>query len=722
MSRRSIILRTHLLIQHGLHQTRSSTFRDGFDRALEVMRLEDRVLFSASVIAPIVAEMADAGMMGSSSASTISVLEDSGFGIPDAQLLDVVADSLLPGQNADQSTHASASADERTLELVFLDSSISNPEQMMAELSRDSGGDLSRNLEFIIVDSQKDGIAQITSALLRYNGVDGLHIVSRGEAGQIQLGSTRLSLETLDRYRPAISAWQYSMSDKADLLFYGSDLASSADGRVLLSEISRLTATNASAGEQLTTTFEAAAASNQPVATVDPLMLTGVQPESSISPVVPSQDQTSDLRPAPNENIPVVTVARQWEIPVRPPSGDGSYTTVLTIQPPRSEIVFVDTGVQDYQQIVADLTSSFRPGTTIQIHVLDGSRDGLQQIDAVFAQLGRPVDAVHFITHGTDRALRLGSVWIDTTALKSRRAEFIAWSAVLSPDADLVFYGCSLAGAESGRSILESIAAWTGADIAASTDATGAASLGGDWDLEFQIGDLGSQIVVSDQLQAEWQGLLATFTVTNTNDSGVGSLRQAILDANALGGLDTITFSIAGTGPHTINVLSALPTITDTVIVDGWSEPDYVTNGNKPIVLLDGNNLAADGLVLTATADGSTIRGLVIRDFAGDGIEIQSGSNGNTIVGNFLGRLNTSGTDAGVGEENSGQGVRILGASNTIGGATTADRNVISGNLTVSRSQLPTATSCKAITSARITPARLTWAIPTTVSKSIPLR
>ena len=56
---------------------------------------------------------------------------------------------------------------------------------------------------------------------------------------------------------------------------------------------------------------------------------------------------------------------------------------------------------------------------------------------------------------------------------------------------------------------------------------------------------------------------MATFTVTNTNDSGAGSLRQAILDANAQAGTDTISFNIPGGGVHTIAPATPLPTITD---------------------------------------------------------------------------------------------------------------------------------------------------------------
>src|SRR5437667_4758637 len=61
----------------------------------------------------------------------------------------------------------------------------------------------------------------------------------------------------------------------------------------------------------------------------------------------------------------------------------------------------------------------------------------------------------------------------------------------------------------------------------------------------------------------------ATFTVTTTDDAGAGSLRQAILDANANPGADTITFNISGSGLHTISPLSVLPDITDPVTIDG---------------------------------------------------------------------------------------------------------------------------------------------------------
>src|SRR5436305_357762 len=91
----------------------------------------------------------------------------------------------------------------------------------------------------------------------------------------------------------------------------------------------------------------------------------------------------------------------------------------------------------------------------------------------------------------------------------------------------------------------------------------------------------------------------ATFAVSNTNDSGRGSLRQAILDANNSTGTDTISFNIGGGGVHTIAPVTPLPQITDPVVVDGFTQP-----GSKV-------NNGADGMnaVLRIELSGSGITG-----------------------------------------------------------------------------------------------------------------
>ena len=239
-----------------------------------------------------------------------------------------------------------------------------------------------------------------------------------------------------------------------------------------------------------------------------------------------------------------------------------------------------------------------------------------------------------------------------------------------------------MAAFEDGKALMTALASYTGADVAASDDDTGAAELGGNWDLEYTLGGIESSVLFSQAVQSEWQGLLNNFEVTNVNDSGAGSLRQAILNANGLAGADTITFNIAGTGTHTIAPTSPLPDIDGPVTIDATTDDSFAVNGNRPAIVLAGSNagFSPTGLTLTANADGSTIRGFVVRDWGGDGIHIQAGSTNNTIAGNYIGRLTTSGTASGAGTENGYEGIFIEGANNVIGGLTAADRNVISGN------------------------------------------
>ncbi len=104
----------------------------------------------------------------------------------------------------------------------------------------------------------------------------------------------------------------------------------------------------------------------------------------------------------------------------------------------------------------------------------------------------------------------------------------------------------------------------------------------------------------------EARELLANYTVVNTDYSGAGSLRQAITDANANAGLDTIAFNIPGPGLHSISTYN-LPYITDAVMVDGTSQPGY---SGMPLIELDGVFAGFDGAALWIRAMGRLSKGL----------------------------------------------------------------------------------------------------------------
>jgi hypothetical protein len=164
-----------------------------------------------------------------------------------------------------------------------------------------------------------------------------------------------------------------------------------------------------------------------------------------------------------------------------------------------------------------------------------------------------------------------------------------------------------------------------------------------------------------------------TFVADNTNDSGAGSLRQAILDANATPGTQTIVFQLLGAGVHTISPASALPDITDRVVIDGFTQPGFA---GTPVVEIDGSSAGVVTAGLNVVAGGSTIQGLAINNFNGHGIRLGT-SGGNTVRANLIG-TNSLGNAA---HANTGHGVFIDNTpNNTIGGAAAGDGNIISGN------------------------------------------
>jgi parallel beta-helix repeat protein len=174
-----------------------------------------------------------------------------------------------------------------------------------------------------------------------------------------------------------------------------------------------------------------------------------------------------------------------------------------------------------------------------------------------------------------------------------------------------------------------------------------------------------------------WAGLLigaasflhaATFTVTNTADSGAGSLRQAILDANANAGADTIAFDIPGGGPFLITPLTLLPPLAGETTLDGTTQPGYA---GTPLIEL--STFSGAGLRMTGTG-GNTIRGVCVVDFNA-GIQIES--NDNKVEGCFVG-TDPTGTIA----HPNGTGIVLVAGTtgNVIGGSAAGAGNLISGN------------------------------------------
>ncbi len=164
-----------------------------------------------------------------------------------------------------------------------------------------------------------------------------------------------------------------------------------------------------------------------------------------------------------------------------------------------------------------------------------------------------------------------------------------------------------------------------------------------------------------------------TFTVTRTADSGPGTLRQALTDADNGSGLpaDVIEFALSGPGPHTIALSSDLPAITDPVSIRGNTQSGYT---GTPLIEVDGNDNAATGLrVRSGTVE---VRGLSLVGFSGTGILIDDGNGGVTVAGCYVG-VRADGT-TGLGNDIGIEVERVTQV--VVGGPGDDDGNVISGN------------------------------------------
>ncbi len=175
--------------------------------------------------------------------------------------------------------------------------------------------------------------------------------------------------------------------------------------------------------------------------------------------------------------------------------------------------------------------------------------------------------------------------------------------------------------------------------------------------------------------------------VTNSNDSGAGSLRQALIEANASPNLNTIRFNIAGACPRTITLASLLPTLQHPVAIDGYSQPGSSRNtaslgwnANLCIVLNGANQITgAYGFnVDTAASPDATvsIEGIAFSGHSFAAAQFVGGRN-HRFVGNQIGGV------VGAALLPSGTGVRIGGTVEgvRIGGPQPADRNVIASAL-----------------------------------------
>ncbi len=158
-------------------------------------------------------------------------------------------------------------------------------------------------------------------------------------------------------------------------------------------------------------------------------------------------------------------------------------------------IVFVDSRISDVDILITSLN------TGTEYYFLDATHEGVSQMADIHRGKS-DYDSIRIISHGSSGAITIGSTTLTLDNLFQYHSQLETIGHSLTDNGDLLLFGCNVGAGEEGRTFVEALAAVTGADIAASDDVTGGVAVGGDWELEVQVGEVGhlsqSQVVLRD--------------------------------------------------------------------------------------------------------------------------------------------------------------------------------------------------------------------------------
>jgi hypothetical protein len=172
------------------------------------------------------------------------------------------------------------------------------------------------------------------------------------------------------------------------------------------------------------------------------------------------------------------------------------------------ELALVDARVPDAHRLLADLHAQRDAGRPIDVLVVGEGDDAIAALDAALSGAEGTYRAVHLFGHGEPGSMRLGDSALDLATLRARAGEVAAWSLGLTEGADLLLWGCDAGAGAAGGALLDALSALTGADVAASTDATGGLAAGGNWVLEASRGGIEVTAPIGAALRAEFAGRL----------------------------------------------------------------------------------------------------------------------------------------------------------------------------------------------------------------------
>ena len=109
------------------------------------------------------------------------------------------------------------------------------------------------------------------------------------------------------------------------------------------------------------------------------------------------------------------------------------------------ELILIDAGVENAEQLLEEVLLN-RSDTAFEVRVINGDEDGVAQVSAILAEADGAYDAIHIISHGDEGEVNLGNSTLTADNLSDYEDDLVGWADALTGDADILFYGCELAG------------------------------------------------------------------------------------------------------------------------------------------------------------------------------------------------------------------------------------------------------------------------------------
>ena len=345
-------------------------------------------------------------------------------------------------------------------------------------------------------------------------------------------------------------------------------------------------------------------------------------------------------------------------------TGDGTYSAPTVWLFPQSDgdpkdYVFIDATVPDY----AKFLYGGKPGTFSV--VVTPEENGITKITETLQGV-TGVDALHILSEGNQGNFWLGKAFVSSDNVEQYSQDLQSWGSSLNNFADILIYACFTALGSEGAVLVEAISNLTGADVAASTNLTGSASLGGDWVLEASTGNIESGLAFGQEVLDSYDDSLVIFTVENLLDSGMDSLRDRITSANITAGDDEIRFN-----PFVFNGSQGAIELESEVLIDttiGELTIDGGFTGSSNVVV-DGQGLSR--VFKVTGGEDATFKNITIRN--GNSSEYGGGI---YAVGD-INLLNT--TVSGNMAEGSGGGIFATGDV-TLTNSTVSDNEILGGD------------------------------------------